>query len=49
VAPVLRNLERHDDEVGHADADLLMTSGAEVCLARLERMDERDLQLVLVV
>jgi hypothetical protein len=48
VTPVLRHLDRNDDEVGDADADLLMAARAEVRLARLERVDERNLEVVVV-
>jgi hypothetical protein len=48
VAPVLGDLERHDDEVGEADGDLLVAARAEIGLARLEGMDERNLEVVVV-
>src|ERR1051325_4883993 len=48
VAAVFGNLDGHDDEVGDADGDLLVASRAQVGLARLERMDERDFEVVAV-
>jgi hypothetical protein len=48
VAPVLGDVERHHDEVGDPHRDLLMTAGAQVGLARLERVDERDLEVVVL-
>jgi hypothetical protein len=48
VAPVLRDVEGHDDEVGEAHGDLLIAPGAQVGLARLERVDERNLEVVVV-
>jgi len=49
VASVLGHLDGHDDEVRDADADLLMAARAQVGLARLEGMDERNLQVVVVL
>jgi len=49
VAPVLRNVERHHHEVRHAYVDLFQAPGAEVGLARLERVDERDFEVLVVV
>jgi hypothetical protein len=49
VAPVLGYLQGHHDEVGDAHADLLIASGTQVGLARLEGMDERDFEVVAAV
>ena len=49
MAPVFRHVEGHHHEVGDADTDLLVATGAQVRLARLERVDERDLEVVLGV
>jgi hypothetical protein len=46
VAPVLGNLEGHDDEVAEPDGDLLRAAGAEIGLARLEGVDERDFEVL---
>jgi hypothetical protein len=46
VAAVLGDLQGHDDEVGEADGDLLIAARAQVGLARLERVDERDFEVV---
>jgi hypothetical protein len=48
VAPVLGNVERHHHEVSDADADLLEAAGAQVFLARLKGVDERNLEVVVV-
>lgn len=48
MAPVLGHLEGHHDEVSDAHADLLQAARAQVGLARLERVDERNLEVVLV-
>ena len=45
MPPVLGHVERHDDEVSDAHADLLLTTRAEVRLARLEGVDERDFEI----
>jgi hypothetical protein len=49
VPAIFGNLERHDHEVGNADRDLLVTSRTQIRLARLKRMDQRDLEVVAVV
>jgi hypothetical protein len=49
VAPVLGYLEGHHDKVCDADADLLIATGTQVGLARLEGMDERDFEVVAAV
>jgi hypothetical protein len=48
VAPVVGNRQRHDHEVGDANPDLLIAPGAQVRLARLKWVDERDLEVVVV-
>jgi hypothetical protein len=48
VAPVLRHVERHHDEVGQAHGNLLVAPRTEVGLARLEGMDESNLEVVVV-
>jgi hypothetical protein len=49
VPTVLGHVERNDDEVADADGNVLQATGAQVGLARLERMDERDLEVVVLV
>ena len=48
MPPVVGRVERHDDEVGGADGDLLLAPRAQVRLARLERVHERDFEVLLV-
>ncbi len=42
-------VEGHHHEVPEADGNVLVAARAQVRLARLERMDERNLEIVLVV
>lgn len=48
VPAIFRRVEWDDDEVPDAHRDLLEAAGAEVLLTSLERMHERDLEVVLV-
>jgi hypothetical protein len=48
VPPVFGDLDRHYDEVGESHGDLLVAPRAEVGLERLERVDERNLEVVAV-
>lgn len=45
----LRLVEGDHHEVTEADGNVLVAAGAEVGLAGLERVNERDLEVVLVV
>ena len=49
MAAVFGDFEGHHDEVGDADADLLIAPRTQVGLARLEGMDERDFEVVAAV
>ena len=49
VAAVLGDLDRHHHEVAEADWDVLQAPRAEVFLARLKRVDERDLEVFVAV
>ena len=49
VAAVFRDIERHHHEVRYANVDFLETPGAEVGLTRLERVDEGDFEVLVVV
>lgn len=42
-------VEGHHHEVAEADGNVLVAAGTQIRLARLERMDERDFEIVLVV
>jgi hypothetical protein len=47
VTAVLRHVEGHDHEVPQPDRDLLRAARAQIGLARLERVDERDFEVAL--
>lgn len=46
MAPVIRRVERHNHVVTEAHGDVLQAARAQVLLARLKRVDERDLDVL---
>jgi hypothetical protein len=49
VPTVLGFVEGHHHEMGQADGDVLQAARAQIGLACLERVDERDLEVLFVV
>jgi hypothetical protein len=49
MAPVVRRVQGHHDVVTDADADLLQAARAQVRLAGLEGVNERDFEVVVGV
>jgi hypothetical protein len=46
MATGVGSIQWHDHQVSGGGSDLLLTTRADVALARLERMDQTDLDLV---
>jgi hypothetical protein len=49
VPPIVGGVEGHDHVVADPHGDLLEAPGAQIFLARLERVHERDLEVLLVL